>query len=457
MAVVAKPNVYQRGNRWVCSVRWKCPASGKTQTISQTEDSQKDAEDFGAVTARQIERAIKSGTYNLADFKGTKKPSANIVRNDDGEMPSLGDCLRLYLVQVFASNYKESYKLSERKRVNFWLKHPLTSMKINEITFRDIAKVRNEFRNLGRAETTIHNQFTCISKTFTDAQSPLSEMRVHYPAIPETLNNPVQMLRDMAKGRNGDKNAGIADLSRHQHRETRLTDEQLERLYEILKGINLEAGCAFRLAIETGMRAGTMYSVRVSWINFEDKCIYIPKGVDKNRQARAVALTNRAIEAIREILENPNRPRVIGKKVKRFVESDMLFTTSHAGNYRHFKNARDILAEEDPSFATKLKDERFTFHDLKHEAVSRLIEVGIPAMLVMQQVGNKTMSSFQRYTNIKNEPVIEAISLAETKIDERIEKRKAKFRSSVRKKMNVREVLQNGFKKYGIVVRKHTE
>ena len=56
----------------------------------------------------------------------------------------------------------------------------------------------------------------------------------------------------------------------------------------------------------------------------------------------------------------------------------------------------------DPSFLIDL-----TFHDLRHEATSRLFEKGFDTMEVRTITGHKTLQMLARYTHLREEDLVE--------------------------------------------------
>jgi integrase len=50
------------------------------------------------------------------------------------------------------------------------------------------------------------------------------------------------------------------------------------------------------------------------------------------------------------------------------------------------------------------------FHDLRHEAVTRLFEKGLNPIEVGMVSGHKTLSMLQRYTHLKSEDLARKIS-----------------------------------------------
>ena len=56
--------------------------------------------------------------------------------------------------------------------------------------------------------------------------------------------------------------------------------------------------------------------------------------------------------------------------------------------------------------------EHFNFHDLRHEAISRLFESGFDAQVVRAVSGHKDMQSLKRYVNLKASDLAKMIDLA---------------------------------------------
>ena len=56
----------------------------------------------------------------------------------------------------------------------------------------------------------------------------------------------------------------------------------------------------------------------------------------------------------------------------------------------------------------------FHFHDLRHTAITRLIETGTPSATIMKISGHTQMTTFQRYNN----PNSESVKLAAMRLQE---------------------------------------
>jgi integrase len=139
------------------------------------------------------------------------------------------------------------------------------------------------------------------------------------------------------------------------------------------------------LAIETGMRFGELAGVQWKHVDLDKRTIFLPD--TKNGQARTVPLSTRALAAI-QIL-----PRSIGGR---------LFT-SKPGSVR---SAFLIAVQKAKGCSHEGMFQNLRFHDLRHEAVTRLFEKGLNPIEVGMVSGHKTLSILQRYTHLRAEELV---------------------------------------------------
>jgi integrase len=127
-----------------------------------------------------------------------------------------------------------------------------------------------------------------------------------------------------------------------------------------------ETVAGFELAIETGMRAGEMWSLGRQQIDGSVAHLEQTKNGDK----RDVALSPRALEIVAELLAD-GRP--------------LLFTISNAVRDTTFRRLRDAAGLPD-----------LHFHDSRSEAVSRLAK-RLPMLELADQIGHRDLNSLQSY------------------------------------------------------------
>ena len=169
----------------------------------------------------------------------------------------------------------------------------------------------------------------------------------------------------------------ITDVKRprvRNDRDVRLFDGEEEALLAALgDSRNPWIKPAVILAIETAMRRGELLALRWKDVNLDTRVARLHD--TKNGEARDVPLSTRAIETL--------------KALPRSVSGDVLATTAE-GIKQTFERARK-----------RANLEHVNFHDLRHEAVSRLFERGWNVMEVAAVSGHKDLQSLKRYTNLK--------------------------------------------------------
>jgi integrase len=153
-------------------------------------------------------------------------------------------------------------------------------------------------------------------------------------------------------------------------RDRRLNGNEAELLLKHLSG---EAKAVFTFAIETAMRRGEILSLTWQDIDLKVPCAVLRD--TKNGDARAVPLSAAAVKVLKE------RTRGVG--------AAKVFATDEGQLRKAWEAART---------AADITDIRF--HDLRHEAASRLFEKGLNVMEAASVTGHKTLSMLKRYTHL---------------------------------------------------------
>lgn len=169
-----------------------------------------------------------------------------------------------------------------------------------------------------------------------------------------------------------------------QGRDRRLIADEDKRLLSACQSTNPELADIVLFAIETAMRQGEIMDLEWRHINWLEHTAYLPD--TKNGSARLVPLSERAEEALQRQQE-----RATGKngKVWKYTPNGM-----RAVYNRAVKRAGIV---------------GLTFHDLRHEATSRLVEKGIPVMTVQAITGHKSTQMMKRYTHISGKALVDAV------------------------------------------------
>jgi integrase len=141
------------------------------------------------------------------------------------------------------------------------------------------------------------------------------------------------------------------------------------------------------LAIETGMRFSELAGVLRANVNFEKRTIFLPD--TKNGESRTVPLSTRALNVIHALPSSIN---------------GRLFSVKPGSIRSAYLIAVQNAQATKPECDTFLRGLRF--HDLRHEAVTRLFEKGLNPIEVGMVSGHKTLSMLQRYTHLRSEELV---------------------------------------------------
>ncbi len=145
------------------------------------------------------------------------------------------------------------------------------------------------------------------------------------------------------------------------------------------------------IAIETAMRRGEILRIRKSHIDFGNQTLLIPE--TKTDKPRTIPVSTRAIKALRDQIKPISDANVVQ------MEHDPLVFDIRS---REFSYAVDKIR-------TKLNMDDWRFHDLRHEATSRLFEKGLNMMEVASITGHEDLKMLKRYTHIRPETLVERL------------------------------------------------
>jgi integrase len=133
-----------------------------------------------------------------------------------------------------------------------------------------------------------------------------------------------------------------------------------------------------KLALETAMRQGEIVRLERARIDLKNSVLVLPD--TKNGSPRAVPLSNVAKAVIAKYLADiPDAP-------------DGKLFTGVTGEAVKLSFQRAMV---------RAKLDNFRFHDLRHEATSRLHEKGLNPIEVMSVTGHKSIQSMQRYSHVR--------------------------------------------------------
>jgi integrase len=274
-------------------------------------------------------------------------------------MPCLIPMLERYVEEVTPTKKgapQERYRAAQLKRTK------LAAMYIDKITGEVVAQYRDQ-RLTEVSNNTVRLELAFLSVVFEQCRKEWGL----------AVSNPVKQIRMPKPGK---------------PRQRRLEAGEEVALLAACKASGAHYLHSFVvLAIETGMRFSEIAGLQWENVSVGNRTIFLPD--TKNGHPRNVPLSSRSLSAINAL------PRSISGKV---------FWVK-AGSIRSaFLIALDkakAINAGNPMLMVGLR-----FHDLRHEAVTRLFEKGLNPIEVGMVSGHKTLSMLQRYTHLRTESLI---------------------------------------------------
>lgn len=276
------------------------------------------------------------------------------IDRSDAERNTIGEIIDRFTSEFAPHHYKPREDGKEAWRYQCGhLKSALGKFSLAALDQKLVAQYRDKRLSVV-GDSTVRKELFMLSKILKFAEIEC--------AIVLPRGNPVEKIRKPSESKSRDR---------------LLSDEEWRMLgVECRKSRNIYLWPAVQLAVETGMRQGELLGL--TWINIDKKRSIAFLKDTKNGDDRAVPLSPNALVVL-DVLTVSIRGKVIP------VERMTLF---HA-----FQAACRRAGIED-----------FTWHDLRHLALTRLAERGDMTVLELAAVsGHKTLQMLKRYTHLQAE------------------------------------------------------
>jgi integrase len=273
----------------------------------------------------------------------------------EADKTTLGDLLERYVSEI--TPLKKSASVEAIRLRRFIREERLCAYKASALTGKLLAEWRNS--RLKRVSgSTVNRELNTLSHAINVARR---EWGIH-------INNPVEL---------------IQRPKHNKGRERRLSRGEETKLFEVLESNTRNPWIRpiVVFAIETGMRRGEILSL--VWANVDLQTRVVRLIDSKNGEGRSVPLTLKASALLQAL------PRTVDGRV---------FATTAEALKLAFARAVGCAGIDD-----------LHFHDLRHEAVSRLFEKGLNVMEVASISGHKTLQMLRRYTHLDAGRIVEKI------------------------------------------------
>lgn len=272
------------------------------------------------------------------------------------------------LFEEAATHYMNTHSIhkkivrSETYRLQILMKR-WKELPLRQIDKLAVLRLRDDLLSLGRSGDTINHYFNTLSKLF---QMVNDEWDLPLP-------NPIRGVKRMpqSKGRTKRINGAIEQI---------LLDSCDELSLPLLRSI-------IQFAIQTGMRRGEL--MRLTWadIDIPNRKAYLHD--TKNGDPRQVPLTKDAVEILSALTRDLSG-----------IVFPMSLGTLRIQFERVCLKSKDQYQELG---ANPFEDLRF--HDLRHEALSRLSDAGLNVIELSHISGHRTLAMLKRYVHCSHQAI----------------------------------------------------
>lgn len=274
-------------------------------------------------------------------------------------------------VSVTKSIFTQRGETSKSKQ----LKAELGKYSLAAITPELVAGYRDKRLEAGKKPNTVRLELALLGHLFTVAMQEWG-IGLAY--------NPVANIRKPSPGEGRDRRLA--------------SEEEAKLMGAVSVHSNPMLSWIVRAALATGMRSNEIVTLRRAQVDLNRRVIRLTK--TKNGSERTVPMTLEATAIFEEALANPVRP----------IDCDLIFFGEPGKDMKtrkpyQFNKAFGIIKRD-----LGLAD--LHFHDLRHEAVSRLVEAGLSDQKVSAISGHKSMQMLKRYTHLRAEDLVGELDLA---------------------------------------------
>ncbi|WP_273725085.1 site-specific integrase [Brucella gallinifaecis] len=263
------------------------------------------------------------------------------------EKMTLRELLERYVTEI--TPQKRSAQ-TEAYRVRVLMKHEIAYRTLAMLSPTDLAMYRDERLKVVMPSTVL-KELNTLAHAIDIGRK---EWGVHL------MQNPCRMIRRPSPSRGRDRRLEAGE-------EQKLFDAADSARNPYMRSLII-------IALETAMRQGEILSLEWSDIDFNRRIAHLE--MTKNGESRDIPLSQLALRTLTELQTDSSEQRVFP------------LTKSAVGQaWEHLRERAGMMG--------------FRFHDLRHEAISRLLEKGLNVIEAATISGHKELRMLQRYSHLR--------------------------------------------------------
>lgn len=270
---------------------------------------------------------------------------------------TLKECLDRYEREV--TPRKRSAK-REESHLRILRELTIVEMSMSRIRGSDLAAVRDAWLRADHAAATVVRRLALLSHVFTTAQKVWGM---------ESLANPLRSV-EAPRVRNA--------------RTRRISDDEVAAICSACASTQMQ--WLIRLALATAMRRGELCALRWEHVDCQARSAHLPQ--TKNGHARTVPLSSKAVDALQQLSPKTKGP-VFALRPDSVTQAFERAVARAHGSYL----AECEKAGQEPSMSHLCN---IRFHDLRHEATTRLADL-LQIHELGAVTGHRDLRMIQRY------------------------------------------------------------
>lgn len=300
------------------------------------------------------------------------------VSRTEAESTTLCEALDRYEREIVSLKKGKAQEVSLLKT---WRATLIAQRSMASVRSSDIAKLRDDWlrqTNPALKPASVLRRLAILSHVFSIARKEWGM---------ESLSNPLELVRKPPA--NNARTRRVRETEGDSRDDRRAPDGELKRVVSASSSDVLPT--IISLAVETAMRRGEIVDLRWEYVDLKRHVAHLPH--TKNGSSRDVPLSPRAVEALKEwrkvVGKNPGDGRVFsirGDAVTRAFERAV-----DRARKTYEQECRDAGRTPDAKYLIDLR-----FHDLRHEATSRLASI-FPMHELAKITGHRDPRMLMRY------------------------------------------------------------
>lgn len=290
-------------------------------------------------------------------------------RDEQAEVKSFGHLLDRYALEA-------SIKDHEQATIRHVPRYFTTSLELSKLNYAWVEQGIHRMKLAQLAPGTIAKHVGTIRRTLDWA------MRRGF-----TSTNPCHSLpHNFSAYSEADAQAAGGKVI-NESRDRRLEEDEELRIRESLEAEPPEMLVMFELALETAMRMREINTLMRDQVDLQQRTIFLTK--TKNGSKRQVPLSTVACRVMTRYLSS--------------LTEDKLFSTWDGSHHKdNLKACSDHLSYRWRKVFKRAGVEDFHFHDLRHEATSRIYErTNLSDLEISKITGHKSLAMLSRYANLR--------------------------------------------------------